>query len=105
MSFAKFGGSATAVLMAAQNDPFHIFFDDCRAFGLAVGAVAVGVLLMACSDAKPIDFYKNHGNERAQRLNACLANGSGAQDCLNARQAEFEVRGIPATNGVADASR
>lgn len=91
--------------MAAPNDPFRIFFDDCRAFSLGVGAIALGLLLMACSDAKPVAFYKTHANERAQRLNACLADGSGAQDCLNARQAEFELRGIPATNGVADAVR
>lgn len=89
----------------AANDPFRIFFDDCRAFGVAVGAVAVGVLLMACSDAKPASYYKVHATERAQRLNACLAEGAATQDCLNARQAEFDVRGIPATNGVADATR
>lgn len=89
----------------AANDPFRLFFNDCRVFAMGVGAVAMGVLLMACSDARPVSFYKSHANERATRLNACLANGAATQDCLNARQAEFEVRGIPATNGVADAAR
>ncbi len=72
---------------------------------LAAAAAIVATLLVACSDAKPVSYYKGHVSERAQKVQLCLSRGSDSQDCLNARQADFEAAGIPAANGKALATQ
>lgn len=67
--------------------------------GVAVAALIVAALLVACSDAKTVAFYKDHGAERETKVSECLSTASSSQDCLNARQAEFEASGIKAVNG------
>jgi hypothetical protein len=72
-----------------------------RPVALAMAAAVVGMLFVACSDAKPVNYYMGHAQERADKIRACLGQGSGSADCENARQAEFQVLGIPAVNGKA----
>ncbi len=72
-----------------------------RPLGLAAAAGLVALLLVACSDAKPVSYYKTHAPERAHKVSECLGQASDSQDCVNARQAEFESIGIPAANGKA----
>jgi hypothetical protein len=67
--------------------------------GLAVAALIAAALLVACSDAKTVSFYKDHAPERSKKVGECLATPSQSQDCINARQADFEVSGIKAVNG------
>ncbi len=74
-----------------------------RPAGLGVAAAVVALLLVACSDAKPVSYYRGHAQERAHRVQECLGKASDSQDCLNARQAEFESLGLPAANGKAAA--
>jgi len=59
------------------------------------------VLMVACSDAKTVTYYKDHQPERAKKVGECLGAASSSQDCVNARQAEFEAAGIPAVDGKA----
>jgi hypothetical protein len=70
-----------------------------RPAGLAAAAAIVALLMVACSDAKTVSFYKDHQPERARKVGECLGQASNSQDCLNARQAEFEASGIAAANG------
>ncbi len=72
-----------------------------RPAGLAAAAAVVALLMVACSDAKTVRFYKDHQPERAKKVSECLGAASSSQDCLNARQAEFEASGIAAVNGKA----
>ncbi len=72
-----------------------------RPAGLAAAAAIVALLMVACSDAKTVSFYKDHQSERAKKVGECLGQASSSQDCLIARQAEFEASGIPAVNGKA----
>jgi hypothetical protein len=62
-----------------------------RPAGLGIAAAIVALLLVACSDAKPVSYYKGHADERAHKVQECLGRASDSQDCLNARQAEFEA--------------
>jgi len=63
---------------------------------LAYGAL----LLLACSKpAQSVDWYKSHGAARTTMVDQCLINGEDSHDCNNAKQAEFELSGIPAKNG------
>lgn len=52
----------------------------------------------ACAD-RSVQYYKDHPQEREERLLHCVDDPS--QDCTNLRQAAFEARGIPAKNGTA----
>ncbi len=72
-----------------------------RPAGLAAAAAVVALLMVACSDAKTVTYYKDHQPERAEKVSECLGQASSSQDCVNARQAEFEAQGIPAVNGKA----
>ena len=72
-----------------------------RPAGVAAAAAIIALLMVACSDAKPVAFYKDHQPERAKKVGECLAHASDSQDCINARQAEFEAQGIPAQDGKA----
>lgn len=83
----------------ARYDPFQDFLDDQRRIWAVVGAAAGLLLLVACSDARTVAYYKQNAPERAARLDQCLGQGSDTADCRNARQAEFEVRGIAARDG------
>ena len=69
--------------------------------GLAVGILIVAALLVACSDTKPVSFYKDHEADRAKKVRECLAVASSSQDCRNARQAAFDAAGIKAVDGLA----
>ena len=67
--------------------------------GLAVAALIGAALLVACSDAKTVTYYRDHTPERNAKVRACLSTPSNNQDCINARQADFDVAGIKAVNG------
>lgn len=86
----------------ARYDPFQDFLDDQRRIWAVVAAAAGLLLLVACSDARTVAYYRQHDAERAAKLDKCLAQGANTPDCLNARQAEFEARGIPAKDGSAN---
>jgi hypothetical protein len=85
----------------ARYDPFQDFLDDQRKIWAVLAAGAGLLLLVACSDARTVAYYRQHAPERTAKLDRCLARGSETADCLNARQAEFEARGIPAKDGQA----
>jgi hypothetical protein len=72
-----------------------------RPMAMAVAAAVVGMLFVACSDAKPVNYYVGHAGERTAKIQVCLGQGSDSADCENARQAEFQILGIPAVNGKA----
>ena len=76
---------------------------DCLAparwVGFAAGVLMGGLLLVACSDSKPVNYYMNHADERARKVAACLGQGNDSDDCRNARQADFQARGISARDG------
>jgi hypothetical protein len=81
-------------------DPYREFAVSCRIAGLLAAGIAGMVFLMACSDAKPVSYYKGlAAADRKAKVESCVASGSDSQDCLNARQAEFEVLGITARDG------
>lgn len=80
-------------------DPIGEFKGATRGVLLAAGALMTALVLLACSNAKPIAYYASHPEERAARIEQCLASGTENPDCLNAKQAEFDARGIPAING------
>jgi hypothetical protein len=86
------------------NGPYDPIADNLqtwRPVALAIAAAMVGMLFVACSDAKPVNYYMGHAGERSAKIQACLGQGSDSADCENARQAEFQVLGIPAVNGQA----
>jgi hypothetical protein len=66
-----------------------------------LAAAIACVLLGACAPAKPVGCFRAHDAERRSMINACLADDGLGQNCRNAKQAEFELRGIPARNGEA----
>jgi len=82
-------------------DPIADNLQTWRPVALAMAAAVVAMLFVACSDAKPVNYYVGHSGERSAKIKACLGQGSDSADCENARQAEFQVLGIPAVNGKA----
>jgi hypothetical protein len=89
------------ILSGGAYDPIADNLQCWRPIGLAVAAALVGMLFVACSDAKPVNYYLTHAQERADKVKACLERGSDSADCLNAKQAEFQALGIPASGGKA----
>jgi uncharacterized protein YgiB involved in biofilm formation len=89
--------------MSGRMPPYDPTQDVMRRRQAAVASAAAlaALLLAACSDAKSVAFYKEHQAERAKTVGDCLAMGSDSQNCLNARQADFEAQGIPAKDGKA----
>lgn len=83
----------------SDYDPIGEFQGAARAVLVAAGTLLITLVLLACSNAKPIAYYADHAEERAERIARCLTIGSEDPDCLNAKQAEFDARGIPAING------
>lgn len=59
------------------------------------------LLLTGCQHhkEKTVFYYKAHSDERAEVLNDCLGEGDNSQNCRNVRQADFELRGVPARDG------
>jgi hypothetical protein len=82
-----------------RYDPIGEFLGCCRLAAAMAGALAVMVALLACSDAKPVSYYKSRPDEREAKVQSCVTSGSQTQDCNNARQAEFEILGIEAKDG------
>jgi hypothetical protein len=82
-------------------DPYRDCADFLRGLGLAFAALVGGVVLIACSDSRPVTYYLSHPQERGQRVDDCLAHAADTQDCRNAKQADFQSRGIPAKDGAA----
>ncbi len=85
----------------SRYDPITDNLHAWRPVAMGAAAALIGMLFVACSDAKPVAYYASHAQERAQKVQACLGKGSDSADCLNARQAEFQALGIPAVNGKA----
>jgi hypothetical protein len=82
-------------------DPIADNLQAWRPVALAMAAAVIGILFVACSDAKPVSYYLAHPKERDAKVQACVGRGSGGDsaDCLNAKQAAFQVLGIPAVDG------
>lgn len=97
------GLDVVAEARGGTYDPIADNLQTWRPVALAIAAAVVGMLFVACSDAKTVNYYTGHARERADKIQACLGQGSNSADCQNARQAEFQVLGIPAVNGKAAA--
>jgi hypothetical protein len=64
-------------------------------------AIIALLMLVNCSNAKGVEYYKAHAAERVHRLDACVAYTDFSRDCRNVRQSQFDSDGIPASDGVA----
>lgn len=55
-----------------------------------LGSVLIATLLLAgCSDTKSVDWWRNHPQEAAKKVNECKQSGSDSENCKNVKEAVF----------------
>ncbi len=65
--------------------------------------IATAAVLAACHGGRGVGYYKAHGPERETRIDRCIVNGDDGDDCRAAKQAFYELHGIPASDGTPEA--